>query len=945
MTLALGMVRPGSTLVIPFNTFDSNDPSASVAIAAFIAGDIEIYKDGSVTQRASDSGYTLLDTDGIDFDTHVGIGGFSIDLADNSTAGFYVAGSKYFIVVGPTTVDAGVVNFVAATFEIGMPDAIWNTGITSLTSATQFILDKGPAEASVLIGSPVYLHDVASEVQFAFGVVKTYAVTTKEVVLEATPVGFTPTAADSVSFFMPTDLHSVKGTVQTALVIDDILTDTGTTIPDILKGLVPVNGTIGATGNTTTKLHLVGLTYGNDEINGWTLLVFDNSTSEYHQCLVTDWVLSSALATVEVSDGQVLPFTPEASVDKYWLVTPSTTNNIMDRVLSGATHNVAASLGRRIRNLQDFGLYEGGAVWLDTNNGVSGTTDFENGTVNNPSNSLANARIIADSVGLKIIHVLPASVISLGESFADFELIGFDYTLALNSQSVDNCLIKGSSAITGIFTGTPRIVNSMVGSITGPSASMHQVGLTGTITVNAAGDWFIHHSYSGVAGISTPLFDFGSGVGTTNLNMRAYSGGIDLRNMGQTITDKGSIEGFGQVILNANCTGGILAIRGNFTLTDNSSTTTIVDDARIDTAQINAEVDSALSDYAGPTKTEMDDAHALLATDSSIIALLEDVGLILNRTTIATLASQTSFTLTAGSVDDTAYLDCIAVIEDASTAVQKSVGIVQTYTGGSKTVVLRADNVSGFTIAVGDTITILPSSSLIPSAIRPLTFLTGAITAEVMAANAIGASELADDAVNKIADQVWNEDIETAHGTDATAGLLLRVLGAAISNRSNNPTLNAMLGVADSAGVDIPEQVWSESARILTASTNFNDLSAAQVNAEVDSALDTAIPGSPTSGSINEAVKRLARSVAVVQEYTVDHTSFTATTTAAQVDAVDIGSLEATNDHFIGRIMIFISGALIYQATDITDYDGANKRFTYTALTEAPADDDKFIVV
>ena len=39
--------------------------------------------------------------------------------------------------------------------------------------------------------------------------------------------------------------------------------------------------------------------------------------------------------------------------------------------------------------------------------------------------------------------------------------------------------------------------------------------------------------------------------------------------------------------------------------------------------------------------------------------------------------------------------------------------------------------------------------------------------------------------------------------------------------------------------------------------TGFNDLSAAQVNAEVDTALNTAIPGSPTADSINERIKAI----------------------------------------------------------------------------------------
>jgi hypothetical protein len=82
-----------------------------------------------------------------------------------------------------------------------------------------------------------------------------------------------------------------------------------------LQGLVLEQGTIGATGNDTTHLHLDGLTYGDDEINGYFLVVFDNSTSEYHVAEITDWVLSTELATVAT-----LPFTPEASVDTYWLL-------------------------------------------------------------------------------------------------------------------------------------------------------------------------------------------------------------------------------------------------------------------------------------------------------------------------------------------------------------------------------------------------------------------------------------------------------------------------------------------------------------------------------------------------------------------------------------------------------------------------------------------------
>ena len=60
---------------------------------------------------------------------------------------------------------------------------------------------------------------------------------------------------------------------------------------------------------------------------------------------------------------------------------------------------------------------------------------------------------------------------------------------------------------------------------------------------------------------------------------------------------------------------------------------------------------------------------------------------------------------------------------------------------------------------------------------------------------------------------------------------------------------------------------------------------------------------------------------------------------------MDIDSLEATDDHYNGRIIIFTSGVNKHQATDITDYDGTNKRFTYTAVTDTPENNATFIVV
>jgi len=79
---------------------------------------------------------------------------------------------------------------------------------------------------------------------------------------------------------------------------------------------------------------------------------------------------------------------------------------------------------------------------------------------------------------------------------------------------------------------------------------------------------------------------------------------------------------------------------------------------------------------------------------------------IMQSTTIATLASQTSFTLTAGSADDNAYNGALAVVTDSVTGVQKAKFTIATYTGSTKTVALTTDP-GIFTMAVGDSISII----------------------------------------------------------------------------------------------------------------------------------------------------------------------------------------------------------------------------------------------
>jgi len=85
--------------------------------------------------------------------------------------------------------------------------------------------------------------------------------------------------------------------------------------------------------------------------------------------------------------------------------------------------------------------------------------------------------------------------------------------------------------------------------------------------------------------------------------------------------------------------------------------------------------------------------------------VLRETAPIVVSTTIATLATQVSFTLTAGSADDNAYNGCSAIVTDISTPAQKAYAQVRDYTGSTKTVTLAYDP-GIFTMAATDLVDI-----------------------------------------------------------------------------------------------------------------------------------------------------------------------------------------------------------------------------------------------
>jgi hypothetical protein len=233
--------------------------------------------------------------------------------------------------------------------------------------------------------------------------------------------------------------------------------------------------------------------------------------------------------------------------------------------------------------------YANGAIWVNTNASNTNTTAFVDGTADNPVSTWAAALTLSSSLGLKKFQLVSGSSITLTANSDSYEIIGFGSSVALNGQSVSGALFEGCS-ISGNDDGSNaspvRFRNCSIGTCTLGNFRMNQCPLTGTITLAEAATYILEQCLCSCTGGSSPGIDVGAAVGDTTVSIRHWSGSMEVQNMGQSGTDLFSMQGWGKLTINANCTGGTVNLHGHIVLANNGSGQTINDNARIDQASI-----------------------------------------------------------------------------------------------------------------------------------------------------------------------------------------------------------------------------------------------------------------------------------------------------------------------------------------------------------------------
>ena len=254
----VGDFAADETVYLNFASYDSN--GASVTLTGLATSDIEVYKNGSTTQRSSDAGYTVS----TDFDTITGIHAISIDTSDNTDAGFFAAGNDYVVIISSVTIDSQTVSFVAGSFSIenrfmrGTDSAALAADLATVdTNVDAILVDTGtslPADIAAL--NDLSAAQVNAEVDTAIAdaaLATAASLATVDANVDAILVDTGTTIPAQITGLNNLSAAQVNAEVDTAIAdaalataanlatidtnVDAILVDTGTTIPAQISGL------------------------------------------------------------------------------------------------------------------------------------------------------------------------------------------------------------------------------------------------------------------------------------------------------------------------------------------------------------------------------------------------------------------------------------------------------------------------------------------------------------------------------------------------------------------------------------------------------------------------------------------------------------------------------------------------------------------------------------
>jgi len=335
---------------------------------------------------------------------------------------------------------------------------------------------------------------------------------------------------------------------------------------------------------------------------------------------LTNMIDSDSIADIDVVSGKILLDSSNSAGN----VSIRGIGDISDNSLGVTINRDGFIEGTDIIQLREY-------IYIDTVHGVTGTTENV-GISTNPVNNMGDAYILAIRRGARKFSV--DGNVALDQDYEGWGFVGtVSNTTAIidfGGYSVDNSEFIGVSidgtGVGAIIANTCKLLD-----IRGVSGEFTMCGINQAILPGNNTRTSFVNCFSEVPGSGTPIIDLGAVI-DSDLQLRAYSGGVTIKNC-DVSTQSVSIDLVaGHVILDPTCTAGDIVIRGAGWLSDNSAGSTVNTRGLLGEMEIAIERILGLSQHNYRITDQVYDDKLMLSSTIRLYATKADADADINHT-------------------------------------------------------------------------------------------------------------------------------------------------------------------------------------------------------------------------------------------------------------------------------------------------------------------------
>jgi len=399
--------------------------------------------------------------------------------------------------------------------------------------------------------------------------------------------------------------------------------------------------------------------------------------------------------------------------------------------------------------------YQNGAIWVDTNNGESGSIVNVNGVADNKVDNWADALTLNSQLRFDKFIISNDSTITLTGDSTHYALLGDGlFNLSLGSQVVTHAKFYNAS-ISGTGTGSNVLIEDceINAGTSLPACYAVRCGFAGTsgspVTSSGTGQYVFVECVSLVAGSGTPYFDFSGEGGAVGVNNRDWKGGAHITLDSDCTMSHEVVVGGGTTIITGGADVEVRGITRALTVTLSGSETVqfvgitgpITIDGTATAAVVNLYGDStSLTDTStGSTVTDGTNQSVVISMGDNTITSAVIADDAIDAASIATGAFTADAFAADALVAATFATDSITADAIADNAIDAgAIADNAIDSGAIASNAITADAIADDAIDAGSIATgAFTADAFAADALVAATFATDSITADAIAADAV----------------------------------------------------------------------------------------------------------------------------------------------------------------------------------------------------------------